>query len=320
VQKQEPLEKNALKIIDFGFACLLKEDQALSTKLGTTRYSSPQVFDGRYDSACDLWSCGVILFVLLSGQPPFDGKTDNEVIQAVKRGNFAFRAPPWAKVSEDAKELVRSLLKYHPGDRLSSEQALAHPWIQTWIAKPDGPVLAMLRPTLLLDLRFFFSQSCLRQAALHIVASQLGEEDTSRFRRAFLALDTRGAGILNMPDLEANLTKNEMDLLPPNLLQTLADRLRDMGGRISYTDFLAATLEAKQFNKEGNCRAAFRVFDRNNDGLISRDELEDALKTLPGNANMDVGHVLKEVDRNGDGHIDFQEFKIMLHGPSSASC
>merc|ERR1719461_2180046 len=97
LSKKAPLENNVLKVIDFGDAVLLGSD-VLTTKVGTAYYSAPEVLAirvARYGQECDLWSCGVIMYVLLSGRSPFFGKTDVEVMQRVRRGNYAFGGTPW---------------------------------------------------------------------------------------------------------------------------------------------------------------------------------------------------------------------------------
>lgn len=121
---KEPIEKNFLKIIDFGLSCKYTDGQVLQTKAGTPYYVAPQVLHGKYDQAADLWSCGVIMFVLLCGYPPFFGDSDAEVLAKVKTGSYSFNPADWKNVSEDAKNLIRQLLKMNPKERYSAEAAL----------------------------------------------------------------------------------------------------------------------------------------------------------------------------------------------------
>jgi calcium-dependent protein kinase len=113
-QTKDPIEKCTLKIIDFGLSCKFSEGSVLTTKAGTPYYVAPQVLAGKYDQSADLWSCGVIMFVLLCGYPPFYGETDADVLTKVRLGNFTFNAADWKNVSEDAKNLIRMLLKMSP--------------------------------------------------------------------------------------------------------------------------------------------------------------------------------------------------------------
>ena len=88
----DPIEKYTLKIIDFGLSCVFKQDQVLTTKAGTPYYVAPQVLASKYDQLSDLWSCGVIVYVLLCGYPPFFKETDAEVLSKVRLGNFSLTA------------------------------------------------------------------------------------------------------------------------------------------------------------------------------------------------------------------------------------
>lgn len=87
---------------------------------GTAYYMAPEVLSGNYDEKCDMWSIGVILFILLSGSPPFNGKDDAEILRKVKDGKFEFTQKVWADISEDAKDLISKLLTFDPSRRLSA--------------------------------------------------------------------------------------------------------------------------------------------------------------------------------------------------------
>eukprot|EP00927_Polykrikos_kofoidii_P059836 TRINITY_DN5495_c0_g4_i2.p1 TRINITY_DN5495_c0_g4~~TRINITY_DN5495_c0_g4_i2.p1 ORF type:complete len:465 (+),score=97.29 TRINITY_DN5495_c0_g4_i2:153-1547(+) len=128
---REAVEQNVLKIIDFGLSIQMSGDQALRASQGTPYFMAPQVLKGTaYDSSADMWSCGVILYVLLCGYPPFGGSSANAVIAKVIHGNFSFNDADWGSVSEDARSLIRGMLKMQPRDRLTAKQALEHRWFQ----------------------------------------------------------------------------------------------------------------------------------------------------------------------------------------------
>eukprot|EP00913_Durusdinium_trenchii_P027511 g25801.t1 len=107
LQTKGPIERNLIKIGDLGLACQFKEGQVLTTKAGTPYYVAPQVLTGKYDAKCDLWSCGIIMYVLLCGYPPFTGASDAEILGKVRSGAYTFQRDDWSKVSEDAKNLTR---------------------------------------------------------------------------------------------------------------------------------------------------------------------------------------------------------------------
>lgn len=97
---------------------------------GTPYYIAPEVLSETYDEKCDVWSCGVILYILLCGYPPFNGDNDTEILMAVKKGAFTFPQEEWDVISKDAKNLITDMLKYNPGDRCSAEECLSHVWFK----------------------------------------------------------------------------------------------------------------------------------------------------------------------------------------------
>ena len=118
-----------IKIIDFGTSQTFDPDQPMSQKFGTPYYIAPEVLKKKYTAKCDIWSIGVILYILLCGYPPFNGGNDKQIIEAVLKGKFTLEEPEWDDISEDAKDLVRKMLEYEPSKRISASDALQHKWI-----------------------------------------------------------------------------------------------------------------------------------------------------------------------------------------------
>merc|ERR1712048_550190 len=309
---KDPIEKSLLKIIDFGLSASFTEGQVLTTKAGTPYYVAPQVLAGKYDHLSDLWSCGVIMYVLLCGYPPFFGETDAEVLSKVRLGNFSFNATDWKNVSEDAKNLIRMLLKMNPRDRYTAEQALNHVWIKNKAPKATG---AKLQDNFVDNLRGFRSQNKLKKAALHIITNQLNEEQIKALRDTFMQLDGNGDGKLTVNEMKEGIQKAGLKEIPTDLQQIMEDVDSDGSGVIDYTEFLAATLDRRVYMKEDVCWSAFRLFDRNGDGKISKDELEKVLgddKVTEVVGGEKIKGLMEEIDGNGDGMIDFTEFMEMM--------
>jgi len=303
-----------LKIIDFGLSCKCADGQKLKTKAGTAYYIAPQVLAGSYGKEADIWSCGVIMFVLLAGYPPFYADSDKEVLELVKAGNFTFRRSDWKNISEDAKDLVQCLIKMDPDERYTAPQALQHTWVKDKAPKASDIPL----PTGLLDnLKHFRAHNLLKKAALHVIANQMDDAQIMHLREIFQALDSNGDGVLTCQEMKEGLENAGLKEIPANLQEIMEQVDSDGSGEIDYTEFLAATLDKHHYMQEDVCWAAFRIFDLDGNGKISQEELQQVLHN--GDVEQALGaeaivELMKECDENGDGEIDFPEFMAMMRG------
>lgn len=117
-----------VKLIDFGISVKFERDTKLKDKTGTVLYIAPEVISGSYDEKCDIWSCGVLLYMMLCGQPPFYGSSRKEVMTKIKKGKFQFKSKIWSVVSSEAKDLITSMLILDPQERPSCLEVLNHKW------------------------------------------------------------------------------------------------------------------------------------------------------------------------------------------------
>jgi calcium-dependent protein kinase len=124
----DPISQNRVKLIDFGISCNCSFGQPLRKSAGTPEYMAPEVIDTHFGTPADMWSCGVAMFELLSGCIPFRGETEAGIFAMIRRGNFTFAESAWGGISQDAKDLIRTLLKLNPRERLSAQEASAHAW------------------------------------------------------------------------------------------------------------------------------------------------------------------------------------------------
>ena len=126
----EDMNDYEVKLIDFGCCKYLKKDKKLSGIVGTSIYCSPEVVDNLYDERSDEWSCGVLMYILLCGEPPFQGETEEEIFANIKRGKYSFNKPQFSNVSENCKDLIRSLLNPNKNKRIKASKALEHPFFK----------------------------------------------------------------------------------------------------------------------------------------------------------------------------------------------
>ncbi|EAK88852.1 calcium/calmodulin dependent protein kinase with a kinas domain and 4 calmodulin-like EF hands [Cryptosporidium parvum Iowa II] len=381
-----------LKIIDFGLAARVNnEDTSLNTRAGTPYYVAPEVLQGKYDKQCDMWSLGVILYILLCGYPPFHGSNDSIILHKVQKGVYAFKEEDWKHVSFLAIDLIRKLLTYNPSERITARDALNHPWItrfaddilflsprnyfysndgfmKTGIVSSDyidssinnlkalecqqkprncnlmgsrrnGYIKGGLRYcrskrrsissssglNLLSNFRAFHKYNRFMKVALTVIAQQMTESQISNLKEAFILLDANCDGTLTPQEIITGLKNSGITELPSDLLAILNDIDSDGSGSIDYTEFIAATLDSKQYSKEQVCWAAFKVFDQDGNGKITANELlnvfsynsEQGSAGINDKALSDVKNMIKEVDVDGDGEIDFQEFLEMFRRSNS---
>lgn len=313
---QEALEKCQLKLIDFGLSRRFEAGEDFTTQAGTPYYVAPQVLQGKYNEASDVWSCGVIMFVLLCGYPPFYGDTDTEVLRKVKTGAYTFASSDWSSVSEDAKALIRRMLKMNHKDRITAEQVLDDLWIREKAPKATGKAIGD-GELFVRNLRGFREGHKLKKAALHIIANQLDDSKIKAMRDVFTAMDRNQDGQLTPAEVRQGLTHAGVTDIPPDLEHIMREVDADGSGVIDYSEFLTATVDVKDYLQEENVWAAFRVFDLNGDGKISQDELKLVLKDAA--IREEFGDVMKEVDTDGDGFIDFDEFMAMMRSQARKS-
>jgi calcium/calmodulin-dependent protein kinase I len=130
-----------IKIADFGFATKLEgnSNSKLSTACGTPGYIAPEILEGRpYGKEVDIWSLGVITYIVLCGYPPFHHENHGQLFNMIKKGSYEFDSPFWDEVSEDAKDFIRKMLVLDPKERESADHLLQH----KWITREDPPGIA----------------------------------------------------------------------------------------------------------------------------------------------------------------------------------
>jgi calcium-dependent protein kinase len=209
--------------------------------VGTPYYIAPEVLRAQdYTEACDLWSMGVIAYMLLSGTPPFAGADDTMILAKVKKGKFDLAGRRWTHISDDAKDFIRRLLEPKISKRLTAFQAASHPWLASAQAKEEE---RPLDPEVVACLKEFHSYSALKRAALEAIAFSMSGKMLRKMRHAFQAIDRDRTGYLHRDEFGAVLRKAGVGAAEIDKLFTDLDQ--DHTNQISYTEFLAATLSKK---------------------------------------------------------------------------
>jgi calcium-dependent protein kinase len=301
-----------IKLIDFGTAVRVDKNKTIKGAIGTAYYIAPEVLSGTYNHKCDLWSLGVIIFILLAGYPPFDGQNDEEILEKVKKSNYSFKNQVWNNISKEAKDLIQGLLA--PSiNRLSAHDALASPWIKQNLQRQQFG--DEVKRAALDGLKTFQKSSKLRDAVNTFITTQcVSLADTKELRKVFKDMDKNGDGRLSREELLEYYSK-EMgpDQAAEEVTRIMTQVDTDNSGFVDYTEFIKATIDFKTITNTGFLKRAFEVFDKDGNGTISANELKRLL--AGGNVCEDTiwNEIIKNVDSNGDGEIDYREFeKIIL--------
>eukprot|EP00427_Karlodinium_veneficum_P018157 CAMPEP_0169143950 /NCGR_PEP_ID=MMETSP1015-20121227/45923_1 /TAXON_ID=342587 /ORGANISM="Karlodinium micrum, Strain CCMP2283" /LENGTH=454 /DNA_ID=CAMNT_0009211051 /DNA_START=72 /DNA_END=1437 /DNA_ORIENTATION=+ len=260
-----------LKLIDFGLSAML--DPSSSDRLrrccGTVEYCAPEVFRKWYTSQCDLWSVGVVGFILLSGKMPFYGSDSNQV-RKISEGSYSMTGRAWREVSEDAKSFIRLLLQVDPSKRLSAADALEHPWISRSRVQLSEGVLDAVT-----SLASFFELSNFQRHCMQMCAWSLSNEDQAQVRSCFTTLDKNHQGVLKINDLKRIAIDQLSAKFEPTLAKALGILERNQDQDISYSDFLAAMLGTKLHLDEHIVTCAYRRIALHGLGVVTKKSLRD---------------------------------------------
>jgi calcium-dependent protein kinase len=303
-----PDKDATLKVIDFGTSRRFQAGEKMHEKLGTPYYVAPEVLDKNYDEKCDVWSCGIILYILMCGYPPFNGNNDAQIIKAVQSGKFTFPAEEWGEVSEDCKTLIKKMLNVDPTKRITAKEALNDIWVQ------NNSQTAKINTGCLKNLASFSSSSKLREAILALIATQMTtESEKKELSETFKALDRDGNGVLSREELIEGYVKVFKDkaAAEAEALRIIESVDINNSGHIDFTEFIIAASNAEKLLSKDKLEQAFKIFDIDNDGFITRSELASVM----GGVHLDDDQwkkLVSDVDENDDGQISKEEFVDLL--------
>ncbi|KHG19874.1 Calcium-dependent protein kinase 11 [Gossypium arboreum] len=277
--------------------------QRYADVVGSPFYVAPEVLCKHYGPEIDIWSAGVILYILLSGVPPFWAETESGIFRQILHGKLDFTSEPWPSISESAKDLIRKMLERHPKSRISAYQVLCHPWIVDDRVAPDKP----LDSAVLSRLKQFSAMNKLKKMALQ----RLSEEEIGGLKELFKMIDTDSSGTITYQELKDGLKKVGSELMESEIKSLMEAADIDNNGTIDYGEFIAATLHMNKLEREENIVAAFTFFDKDGSGYITVDELQQACKEF-GLGDVHLEDMIKEIDQDNDGRIDYGEFAAMM--------
>jgi calcium-dependent protein kinase len=311
-----------VKIIDFGFSVLLGKNnlnkdknnndngnnlkkfgfKRMKSKVGTLYYISPEIIKGNYDEKCDIWACGVILYILLCGYPPFTGSNDKEVYNIITQVKYDFNQPTWKNVSKYAKDLIKNMLTLAK-NRYTAKQVLNSKWLEIKLKDANEENMNYY-----LDYKHiakYKTYNKFKQAILTFIASRLNSDECKDIKNIFYNIDEDKNGFITFEDYRKYII-NEFNI--DDLIENEEEIKKgfqgmdiDYNNNIDYTEFLAANLDESIFLKEEKLKEAFRHFDLNDTGAIKK---EDLIKVLNlddvEDKNIIVNSLIEENDFDKD--------------------
>ncbi|PKU67785.1 calcium-dependent protein kinase 20-like [Dendrobium catenatum] len=302
-------ETSALKAIDFGLSIFFRPGEHFSEIVGSPYYMAPEVLKRNYSQEIDVWSAGVILYILLCGVPPFWAETEQGVAQAIIRSTVDFKRDPWPKISDSAKDLVKKMLDPDPRHRLTALEVLDHPWLQNAKKAPN----VNLGETVRARLQQFSSMNKFKKRALRVVAEHLSVEEVADIKKMFEMMDINRKGRITLEELKSGLQKlgHQIPNADVQILMDAADV--DGDGTLEYGEFVALSIHLKKLGNDEHLHKAFAYFDQNKSGYIEIEELSEALADdLGPNHDEVINAIVRDVDTDKDGKISYEEFATMM--------
>ena len=303
---QGPEINNPIKVIDFGLSQVISPDRKLKTKVGTAYYVAPEILKGSYTEKCDIWSAGVILYIFLSGDPPFNGQNDNAIYNKISKLKFDYPDKKWSKISNEAKDLINHMIAPEK-QRYNAKQVLSHPWLTN--AYKYNLNNLNFDPIFFKD---YAKSTLIKKIALIFIASRLDENEIVNLKNIFAAFDKHKKGQILYEELKQGLVQLKSNNINEKQIQDLFKNIDvDKNGKIDYTEFLAATLQKQNYLKIERLYEAFCLFDKDNSGKITKDELMKVLK-VDKNQEKEIEKIIKEADKDEDGVINYKEFLELM--------
>lgn len=261
-----------LRLIDFGLSQHFEPTEIMNKPVGTAYYVAPEVLEKRYDYKCDIWSIGVVAYMLLSGTPPFNGETDAEVLKAVRLGVFSFPPALFRNVSKEAKDFIVKCLTKNVSLRLTAQEAQRHPWFKMLFDGQEHHATATT--DLVARLESFNRRSSLSRLCMEAVAHTMSTDQVRELHKAFEAMDEDASGEISIDEFRLALQEHH-SLTDEEIEHWFSDVNFDHSGVIRYHEFIAATLSGAEI-KESNVRLAFEKLSHHSD-FISTDDLQELL-------------------------------------------
>ena len=311
-----------IKIIDFGTAKIYEQNKNENKIIGSSYYIAPEVLHKNYNEKCDIWSVGVILYILLCGRAPFTGHNHNEILSKIKIGNYDLKRKPFDTISIEAKDLIKKCLEMNVNKRISAKEALNHSWFSKNHTKKNFMNIPdyFLQKTIKNIINYKPKNELQELALTYLVHNLPDLYEIQLLNNVFNIFN-------NSPNSQGKLTKPEIKQALKKYLfknnknehqiEKYSDEIFrhidiDHNNYIEYEEFARAGIDKNIFRETNVLRFIFDFIDKDHSGEISIDELKEVFKIHSKNGELLLKKLIHSLDQDMNGQISFKEFTDVM--------
>ena len=296
---------STLKLIDFGLATYSKKD---TKSVGTPYYMSPEIIDGHSVPQSDIWSVGIIVYLMLTGKYAFQAKEGENLYEKIKNNEIDMEPLNESECSEEAKDFIVKCLKKNYQERMTTSQCLEHAWITKFCIKKNSNLLNSETVDTLLG---FANKNALQKEIYYFIAKISTENDLNKLKQFFNQLDVDNSGTLTIEEVENAFREIDIGITEDELKQIWEGLDFHKDGQVNYSEFLAAMVSSYNFQKEEKLWSVFNLFKEGNKNknYITYESMYNAAKAL--NLNINESEIKKCFEKYNE-EIDFEKFKKLI--------
>ncbi len=302
-----PGDFNALKLIDFGLS-IQKNAKNENRRVGTPYYMSPEMIHGNFVYESDVWSIGVILFIMVTGKQPFRAHDKEGVFEKILNGKYDKKSLEKSKCSIELKDLIKKTLVKDYKKRISVESALQHKWFSLFEDNKNN--FQVIDQDILDSLQNFQYTNILQKETFYYLAKLSNDKEILKLKKAFEIIDKDNSGEIEYEEIpkifeDLGIQASEQEL--KNIFNSLDFHC---DGKVNYSEFLAGTISSLKIYKDDKLFSAFKYFDVNDEGYITSESILSALKA--SNVAVDEISLIDYFNKRKLKKINFEQFKTLV--------
>ena len=297
-------ENFQIKLIDFGLSKVWKENnKIMKGSIGTLYYMAPEVIYGRYNEKCDVWSCGVILYMLLCGLPPFFSLNEKELKRKILNFEYNFNYKAFDKISDEAKNLISKIFVM-PDERPSISELLNSNWIKENAPNSNNEISNID----FIQIKKYCKLNLVQKSIINFSAFHLSSNETEEFVKLFKNIDKNNDGVITFDELQKGISILNLRIKQEDLIKIFKETDIDKNGLINYTEFISTLIDYENSIKEDKLIECFKKYDADNSGKINFMEFCEIIKPQNEKEKQELRDLFNQFDINKDGEIDINEF------------